>query len=54
MDAVELEDLLGKKQEALEKIEHAVAQTHLDPPKVSIILLIDMYLVAYIVLPGVR
>eukprot|EP00904_Undaria_pinnatifida_P004555 jgi/Undpi1/140/HiC_scaffold_1.g00139.m1 len=33
MDAVELEDILGKKQQALEKIEHAVAQEHLDPPK---------------------
>lgn len=35
MDAVELEDILGKKQQALEKIEHAVAQEHLDPPKVK-------------------
>lgn len=35
MHSHDLEDTLGKKQTALEKIEHAVAQTHLDPPKVG-------------------
>lgn len=34
MHSGDLETTLGKKQTALEKIEHAVAQKHLDPPKV--------------------
>lgn len=33
MHSGDLETTLGKKQMALEKIEHAVAQKHLDPPK---------------------
>ncbi|CBJ31516.1 early-response-to-dehydration protein [Ectocarpus siliculosus] len=33
MHSSDLEATLGKKQEALEKVEHAVAQRHLEPPK---------------------
>lgn len=36
MDANDLEGILGEKQKALEKVEHAVAQKHLDPPKVNL------------------
>lgn len=36
MDADELEDTLEEKNQALAKIEHAVAQKHLDPPKVGL------------------
>lgn len=34
MHSGDLETTLSEKQEALEKMEHAVAQRHLDPPKV--------------------
>lgn len=34
MLASDLEAILKKQQDALKKIEHAVAQKHLDPPKV--------------------
>ncbi|CAN0287028.1 unnamed protein product [Ectocarpus sp. 12 AP-2014] len=34
MHSSDLEATLDKKQEALEKVEHAVAQRHLEPPKV--------------------
>lgn len=45
MDAVELEDALAKKQQALEKIEHAVAQTHLDPAKVTPVPTVDYHII---------
>lgn len=35
MDAAKLEAVLDKKQNALEKIEHAVAQKKLKPDKVN-------------------
>ena len=47
MDAAELEDALAKKQEALAKIEHAVAQTHLDPPKVRVDYMYQIRLFCY-------
>ena len=40
MHSGDLETTLGKKQMALEKIEHAVAQKHLDPPKVLALLVL--------------
>lgn len=38
MDSGDLEETLGEKQQALAKIEHAVAQKHLTPPKVYLFL----------------
>lgn len=52
MDSGDLEETLGEKQQALAKIEHAVAQRHLSPPKVFIPF--GVAIVVIVVIPCVK